>query len=113
MKTIILSILIIFVSCKKDNEMSLTVKSNQKSELIITTYYDIKDLKANGSFRFKNSEYLQPSKETQPRYIGSEYAYKVECKGSDSAEYYIYNNRNMVKMYRGNFTMIIDKGKIK
>ena len=101
------------MSCKKDTDFNLTIKSNQKSEFTLTTYYDIGDLNANGSFKFKNSESLQPQWETQPRYIGSEYAYKVECKGSDSAEYYIYKNRNMIKMYRGNFTMMIDKGKIK
>lgn len=110
---LILFTLLIFVSCKKDTEFSLTIKSNQKSDISITTYYDIKDLNAGGSFKFKTNQTLQPSRETQSIYISSEYAYKVEGKGSDSAEYYIYNNRNMVKMYRGRFTMVIDKGKIK
>lgn len=101
------------LSCKKDTEFSLSVKSTQKCELKVTAYYDIKDLKADNSFKYRNSQTLQPSKQTQGIYINPEYSYRVEVVGFDSAETYIYKNREMKTMQKGSFTLIIDKGKIK
>lgn len=112
MKTIIL-ISLCLLSCKKDTEFSLSVKSTQKCELKVTAYYDIKDLKANTSFKYRNSQTLQPSKETQGIYINPEYSYRVELVSSDSCESYVYKNREMKSLHKGSFTLIIDKGKIK
>ena len=112
MKYIIL-ITIFLVSCKKDEDFSISVKSTGKSDFSIYTYYDYEDLKNNGSYKFKYGETLRPYDETSDRYISSEYAYKIECKGGDSVQYFVYKNRNLIRVFNGDFTLNIDKSKIK
>ena len=113
MKYLLILTTIFLMSCKKDNDYSLKFVSTGKSDLYITTYYDYKDLKANGSFKFKHNVALTPYRESQEYYINPDYAYRIELKGADTCEYFIYKNSGLIKHHNGDYSLIIDKGKIK